>query len=80
MYGTIAWYVFPYTLPYLLYTWAIGHLSRILGREDCYNEISPGPLRDGSLLDAAYQTRSAARGLIRFTIFNDVGAARRLHR
>ena len=39
-----------------------------------------GPLRDGSLLDAAYQTRSAARGLIRFTIFNDVGAARRLHR
>jgi protein-tyrosine phosphatase len=40
--GTIAWYVFPYLLPYLLYTWAIWHLSRILRREDCYNEISPG--------------------------------------
>ncbi len=40
--GTIAWHVLPYLLPYLLYTWAIWHLSRILRREDCYNEISPG--------------------------------------
>lgn len=40
--GTIAWYAFVYLAPYLVYTWAVWHLSRILSTEDCYNEISPG--------------------------------------
>lgn len=40
--GTIAWYGLVFLLPYLIYTWAIWHLSRIIIKEDCYNEISPG--------------------------------------
>ena len=40
--GTIAWFTLVVLLPYFLYAWTIWHLSRLLRREDCYNEICPG--------------------------------------
>ena len=40
--GTMAWYSFVPLLPYLLAAWAVWHVARILGREDCYNQVAPG--------------------------------------
>jgi len=40
--GTMAWYSFVPLLPYLLAAWAVWHVARILGREDCYNQAAPG--------------------------------------
>jgi protein-tyrosine phosphatase len=40
--GTMAWYLVVPLLPYLLAAWAVWHVARIVGREDCYNEAAPG--------------------------------------
>jgi protein-tyrosine phosphatase len=40
--GTIAWWAIVLLLPYLLLTWSMWHVLRIIGREDCCNEIEPG--------------------------------------
>ena len=40
--GTIAPLALLALFPYFLYAWAIWHLSRIVRREDCYNEVAPG--------------------------------------
>jgi protein-tyrosine phosphatase len=40
--GTLAWHSALLLLPYLLAAWAVWHVARIVGREDCYNEVAPG--------------------------------------
>jgi protein-tyrosine phosphatase len=40
--GRLAWWAVLLLLPYLLLTWAVWHLHRKLGREDCCNEVAPG--------------------------------------
>ena len=40
--GTMAWHTVAALLPYLLLTWAIWHLARLLSHEDCHNEVIPG--------------------------------------
>jgi protein-tyrosine phosphatase len=40
--GTLAWHSALLLLPCLLAAWAVWHVARIVGREDCYNEVAPG--------------------------------------
>lgn len=42
--GQLAWYSVVLLFPYLLAAWAIWHMARIVGREDCYNQAAPGLL------------------------------------
>jgi hypothetical protein len=40
--GTLAWWACLFLGPYFLLTWATWHAERLLGREDCANEVVPG--------------------------------------
>ncbi|WP_437528285.1 hypothetical protein WME79_44650 [Sorangium sp. So ce726] len=40
--GTLAWWACLLFAPYFLLTWSIWHGERLLGREDCANEVVPG--------------------------------------
>jgi len=40
--GTLAWWALLLLGPYFLLTWATWHAERVLGREDCANEVARG--------------------------------------
>jgi len=40
--GTLAWWSRILLLPYLLLTWGLWHVLRLVHREDCCNEVVPG--------------------------------------
>src|SRR5919204_3009915 len=40
--GRMAWWSVLLLLPYLLLTWAVWHVQRLLSREDRCNEVAPG--------------------------------------
>jgi protein-tyrosine phosphatase len=40
--GRIAWWAMLLLLPYLLMTWTVWHVIRLLSRETCCDEVAPG--------------------------------------
>jgi protein-tyrosine phosphatase len=40
--GRLAWWAMLLLFPYLLLTWGVWHLQRLLGREAACNEVAPG--------------------------------------
>ncbi len=40
--GTMAWYAVALLLPYLLLTWLIWHVVRLISSEECFNKVVPG--------------------------------------
>jgi protein-tyrosine phosphatase len=40
--GRLAWWAVLLLLPYLLVTWGLWHLQRLLSREPCCHEVAPG--------------------------------------
>ncbi|MBV6624319.1 MAG: dual specificity protein phosphatase family protein [Rivularia sp. (in: Bacteria)] len=40
--GKISKFSFGFLLPYLLLTWAVWHIQRLISKEDCCNQIIPG--------------------------------------
>lgn len=40
--GTLTRWALSLLLPYLLLTWMLWHIQRLISQEDCWNEITPG--------------------------------------